>query len=54
MLVQYWNVGHAQVSWNVRQNPKIIEIFEHFWKTPDLQVSYDGLSFNLPPEKTNR
>ena len=54
MLVQYWNVGHAQVSWDVRQNPKIIEIFEHFWKTPDLQVSFDGLSFNLPPETTNR
>ena len=40
MLIQYWNVGHSQACWDVRQNPKIIEIFEHFWKTPDLQVSF--------------
>jgi len=54
MLIQYWNVGHAQVSWNIRQNPKIIEIFAHFWKCSpeELLVSFDGLSFNLPPETT--
>ena len=26
MLFQYFNVGHAQVSWDIRQNLKIIEI----------------------------
>jgi ectoine hydroxylase-related dioxygenase (phytanoyl-CoA dioxygenase family) len=54
MLIQYWNIGQAQVSWDIRQNPKIIEIFTYFWKTQELLVSFDGLSFNLPPEKTNR
>ena len=56
MLVQHWGVGHAQVSWDLRQNEKIIEIFAHFWKCApkDLLVSFDGLSFNLPPEVTQR
>ena len=56
MLLQYWGVGHAQISWNIRQNLKIVEIFAHFWKCSvnDLLVSFDGLSFNLPPEITKR
>jgi hypothetical protein len=56
MLVQHWGVGHAQVSWDVRQNEKIVDIFAHFWKcqVKDLLVSFDGLSFNPPPEITKR
>jgi len=56
MLLQHWGVGHAQVSWDVRQNTKIVEIFAHFWECEitDLLVSFDGLSFHLPPEITNR
>lgn len=56
MLVQHWGVGHAQVSWDLRQNEKIIEIFAHFWSCApkELLVSFDGLSFNLPPEVTKR
>jgi hypothetical protein len=56
MLLQHWNVGHTQASWNVRQNIKIVEIFAYFWNcnVNDLLVSFDGLSFNLPPEITKR
>jgi len=56
MLIQHWSVGHAQVSWDIRQNIKIVEIFAYFWNCNinDLLVSFDGLSFNLPPEITNR
>lgn len=56
MLIQHWNIGHAQVSWDLRQNEKIVDIFSHFWncKQNDLLVSFDGLSFNLPPEITKR
>jgi hypothetical protein len=56
MLLQHFGVGHAQVSWDMRQNPKIVDIFAHFWKCmqDDLLVSFDGFSFNLPPEKTNK
>ena len=54
MLIQHWNIGHSQASWNVRQNIKIVEIFAHFWgcSVEELLVSFDGLSFNLPPEVT--
>jgi len=56
MLFQHFNSGHAQISWDIRQNLKIIEIFAHFWDvSPDeLLVSFDGFSFNIPPEFTNR
>ena len=56
MLIQHWGVGHAQVSWDLRQNEKIVEIFSHFWKCSknDLLVSFDGLSFNPPPEITKK
>ena len=56
MLIQHWGVGHAQVSWDLRQNEKIVDIFAHFWKCSanDLLVSFDGLSFNPPPEITKR
>jgi hypothetical protein len=56
MLLQYWGIGHAKASWNVRQNIKIVEIFAHFWNCSvnDLLVSFDGLSFHLPPEITKK
>ena len=56
MLVQYWNVGHAQVSWDVRQNPKVVEVFAKLYNCSieEMLVSFDGLSFNLPPEVTKR
>ena len=56
MLLQHFGVGHAQVSWDIRQNIKIVDIFSHFWKcsSEELLVSFDGLSFNLPPEITNK
>lgn len=54
MLYSKWNVGHSQHSWDLRQNPKIVDIFAKFWNTEqnDLLVSFDGLSFLPPPEFT--
>lgn len=56
MLVQHWGVGHAQYVWNVRQNPKILDIFSKIWKVSpkELLVSFDGVSYHLPPEKTGK
>jgi hypothetical protein len=56
MLLQYWGIGHAQASWDVRQNKKIVEVFAYFWGcgVNELLVSFDGLSFHLPPEITKR
>jgi hypothetical protein len=56
MLFQYFNVGHAQISWDVRQNEKILDIFACLWgcTKEELLVSFDGLSFNMPPEVTRR
>tara|TARA_Y100000389_G_scaffold78530_1_gene75304 strand:+ start:3417 stop:4403 length:987 start_codon:yes stop_codon:yes gene_type:complete len=56
MLFQHWNIGHAQVNWDIRQNTKILEIWAYIYdcKIVDLLASFDGLSFNIPPEFTNR
>ena len=56
MLIQHWGVGHSQACWDVRQNIKIVEIFAYFWECDvnDLLVSFDALSFNLPPEITKK
>jgi hypothetical protein len=56
MLMQYYGVGHAQVAWTLRENPKIVDIFAELWncKPEELLVSFDGMSFSMPPEETNR
>lgn len=52
MLIQRWEVGHAQFVWDLRQNRKVIEPFTKIWdvKARDLLVSFDGSSFHLPVE----
>jgi len=54
MLLQHWGVGHSQYVWNVRQNPKVVEIFAKIWdcEKEDLLVSFDGVSYSMPPEQT--
>lgn len=56
MLLQHWQVGHAQAVWDVRQNAKCIEVFETLWQcaAKDLLVSFDGCAFGMPPEVTKR
>lgn len=42
--------GQTQVMWDLRQDPRIVDIFARLWNTQDLIVSMDGLSFMCPPE----
>lgn len=42
--------GQTQVMWDLRQDPRIVDIFAQVWNTKDLIVSMDGLSFMCPPE----
>lgn len=55
-LLQRYTLTHAQYYWDIRQNPKIVDIFAHFWqvKPEELLVSFDGLSLCLPPEITGK
>lgn len=54
MLLQHWEVGQSQLSWDIRQNPKVIQCFEKIFSTSELLVSYDGMSIHFPPEITGR
>ncbi len=55
-LQQHFGVGHAQVSWNLRQHEGIAQLFADFWKVPkeELLVSFDGFSLGVPHEVTNK
>ena len=50
-MFQHWNVGHAQVSWTLRQKPKIVDIFAKLWncKRRDLLTSFEARKL---PENT--
>lgn len=66
MLFQHWGIGHAQYVWNLRTNPKILDIYKTIWSNilsqneitepfdGSMKVSFDGASFGVPPEDTNR
>ena len=56
MLIQHWKVGHSPLAWNIRQEEKVIQAFSNIWDvSPDeLLVSFDGMSFHMPPEETER
>jgi len=56
MMLKHWQVGHAQHVWDIRQNPKVVDVFSTLWKVPpsDLICSFDGFSFLLPLEKMKR
>lgn len=42
--------GHTQVMWDLRQDPRIVNVFAQIWNTSDLIVSMDGISLMCPPE----
>lgn len=54
MLMQNWDMGHAQYIWDIRQNPKIVDVYSKIWncKPEDLLVSFDAVSYHMPPETT--
>ncbi len=43
-------VGQTQVMWDIRQDPRIVDVFAKIWNTEDLIVSMDGMSFMCPTE----
>ncbi|MBA3238814.1 MAG: phytanoyl-CoA dioxygenase family protein [Parachlamydiaceae bacterium] len=42
--------GQTQVMWDLRQDPRIVDVFAQIWNTNYLIVSMDGLSIMCPPE----
>ena len=54
LIFLHWYIGHADFLWQLRQNPKVVEIFAKLWAVSieDLLVSFDGVSIQMPPEIT--
>jgi ectoine hydroxylase-related dioxygenase (phytanoyl-CoA dioxygenase family) len=42
--------GQTQVMWDLRQDPRIVEVFAKIWGTNELIVSMDGMSLMCPAE----
>ncbi len=42
--------GQIQVMWDLRQDPRIVDVFAQIWNTQNLVVSMDGISLMCPPE----
>jgi hypothetical protein len=56
MMIQNYSVASMQPVWNIRQDPRIGEIFSKIWSIPkeELLSSFDAISANLPPEKVGQ
>jgi hypothetical protein len=56
MMLQYYGIGHNQLSWNIRQNPNVVNVFSKLWDTQpyDMLTSFDGMSWQPQPEITNK
>ena len=56
LIIQNWKIGHSQFVWDIRQNPKVANIFSTIWNVEktDLLTSFDAVSFHIPPEITGK
>jgi hypothetical protein len=45
-VIHYYNIGHAQFVWDIRNEPVFREFYGHYWKDQDLLVSFDGANFS--------
>ena len=55
IIFQFWNIGHSQMCWDVRQNQNIVNIFAKFWNVHqnELLASFDGASILFPSKINN-
>jgi len=49
-IFKQFKVGQEQFVWDLRCEPKVIEVFEKIWKTKELLVSFDTINVMRPPE----
>lgn len=56
IIQNYKSLIHSQEVWNVRQNPKVVQIFTDLWdvKPEELLCSFDGVNIQRPPELTGK
>lgn len=54
MIIRHIPLGHLQWVWDIRQDPRVAEVFAAIWgvASEDLITSFDSLSILAPPEIT--
>lgn len=56
MLLKDHPLVHLQWVWDIRQDPRVAEVFSNIWNVnkEDLLVSFDAMSLHLPSEITGK
>jgi hypothetical protein len=49
-IVQNLGVAHLQCVWDVRQNERVVNVFQRMWQEDDLLSSFDAICVNPPPK----
>ncbi|TLD14964.1 hypothetical protein PspLS_10836 [Pyricularia sp. CBS 133598] len=47
-MVFGYGIHHESFTWDIRQEPGVMEAFERVYDTPDIIVSFDGVNMTLP------
>lgn len=51
-ICQQYGAGQAEWSWEVRQHPRVYDLFSRLWQEKELLVSFDAFSLGAPHELT--
>lgn len=47
-IIHRLSIGQEQFIWDLRQDPRVIEVFKQIWETDELLVSFDGMCILKP------
>jgi hypothetical protein len=53
-IIQWYHCAHTNFSWNIRQDPRVVDCFARIWGTDELLTSFDGINIQRPPEITGK
>ena len=53
-IFQHYSVGHEQFVWDLRCDENVIKVFSKIWGTEKLLVSFDGVNFSRPSNRSTK
>jgi hypothetical protein len=56
IIQHYKSIIHSQTVWDIRQNPKIVQVFADLYGSDPMNLlcSFDGVNIQPPPESTGK
>ncbi|KAJ9113855.1 hypothetical protein QFC19_000048 [Naganishia cerealis] len=53
-IISNFSIAHAQWVWDLKTDPRWVELFEKIWGTKELLVSFDGANLSVPLVQEHR